>query len=360
MIILNSPLNSKNKKMKITLSIVTFIIIIVLSVLGYLYNSLGKFNTVKLPSSNEELGIGKVASEDNNEEIVKNNEYLNGGTATSYESDNSILNIALFGVDIGREKTDPPHSDSIIIATIDKKHNKLKLTSIMRDTYVNVSGHGRTKINEAYTYGGPLLAIKTLNENFGFDIKNYVTVNFFSLEKVIDVLGGVEITIKDYEIAQINEWIIETAKIEGKSAPTISQPGTYRLSGLQAVAYSRIRKVGDGDFERTERQRRVLTQLFKELQIKGIYKYPTIASEVFPLIETSLTKSDIINAGAFIVSSGISNIEQQRFPLDGYCKGETINSIWYLVPKPNLSVTSKQLRDYIYEDIKPKSKQPLF
>lgn len=360
MIILSSPLKSKNKKLKIALFIIAFIIIIVLSVLGYLYNSLDKFNTVKLPSSNEELGIGKVTSDDNNEEIVKNNEYLNGGTTTGYESDNSILNIALFGIDIGREKTDPPHSDSIIIATIDKQHNKIKLTSIMRDTYVNVSGHGKTKINEAYTYGGPLLAIKTLNENFGLDIKNYVTVNFFSLEKVIDVLGGVEITIKDYEIAQINEWIIEAAKIEGKSAPTISQPGTYRLNGLQAVAYSRIRKVGDGDFERTERQRRVLTELFKELQIKDIYKYPTIASEVFPLIETSLTKSDIINAGTFIVSSGISNIEQQRFPLDGYCKGEIINSIWYLVPKPNLSVTSKQLRDYIYEDIKPKSKQPLF
>lgn len=360
MIILSSHLNSKSKKLKITLSIIAFIIILVLSVLGYIYNSLGKFITVKIPSSNEELGIGKVTLDESKEEIVESNEYLNRGTTTNYKSDNSILNIALFGIDIGREKTDPPHSDSIIIATIDKKHNKLKLTSIMRDTYVNVSGHGKTKITEAYTYGGPLLAIKTLNENFGLDIKNYVTVNFFSLEKVIDVLGGVEITIKEYEIAQINEWIIEAAKIEGKSAQTISQPGTYRLSGLQAVAYSRIRKVGDGDFERTERQRRVLTQLFNELKSKGLYKYPTIASEVFPLIETSLTKSDIINAGAFIVGSGISNIEQQRFPLDGYCKGEMINSIWYLVLKPNLSVTSKQLRDYIYDDIKPKPKAPLF
>lgn len=360
MIILSSPLNSKSKKLKIALCIISSIVIVVLSVLAYLYNSLGKFNTVKLPSSNEELGIGKVVSDDSKEETIENNEYLNGGTITGYESDNSILNIALFGIDTGREKTDPPHSDSIIIATIDKQHNKIKLTSIMRDTYVNVSRHGRTKINEAYTYGGSLLAIKTLNENFGLDIKNYVTVNFFSLEKIIDVLGGVEITIKDYETDEINKWIMEVADLEGKSPPIIWEPGTYRLNGLQAVAYSRMRKVGGGDFERSERQRRVLTELFKELQSKGIYKYPTIASEVFPLIETSLTKSDIINAGAFIVSSGISNIEQQRFPLDGYCKGEIINSTWYLVPKPNLSVTSKQLRDYIYEDIKPKSKQPLF
>lgn len=357
---MSSSSSPKRKKLKITLCILSSLLIIVLSVLGYVYYSLGKFNTVMLPTSNEELGIGTAALENNNDKTKQNNEDVNKWATTDYKSDNSILNIALFGIDIGRNKSDPPHSDSIIIATIDKKHNKLKLTSIMRDTYVNVSGHGKTKITEAYTYGGPLLAIKTLNENFGLDIKNYATVNFFSLEKVIDVLGGVEITIKDYEVTEINKWITEVADLEGKSAETISKPGKYRLTGLQAVAYSRMRKVGDGDFERTERQRRVLTELFSELQSKGFYKYPAIASEVFPLIETSLTRSDIINAGAFVINSKISSIEQQRFPIDGYCKGEMLNSIWYLVPKPNLSITSNQLRDYIYDDITPKPGEPLF
>ncbi len=142
-------------------------------------------------------------------------------------------------------------SDSIIILSIDYVHNKLKLSSVMRDTYVYVEGHGNTKINHAYAYGGPVLAIKTLNSNFDLNIKDFVAVDFEGFKKIIDILGGVEIEIKDYELPTM-----ETVGIY--------EAGIYNLNGEQALAYSRIRKQGSGDYERTDRQRRVLEALFRK------------------------------------------------------------------------------------------------
>jgi len=107
---------------------------------------------------------------------------------------NSIINIALFGIDSADATTG--RSDSIIIATIDTNHKKLKLTSIMRDSYVNISGIGNDKINHAYAFGGAQLAIKTLNENFDLNIEDFVAVNFDSLPKIIDMIGGVTVDIQ--------------------------------------------------------------------------------------------------------------------------------------------------------------------
>ena len=91
-----------------------------------------------------------------------------------------------------------------MILSIDEKNKKIKMSSIMRDTYVKIKGHGETKINHAYAYGGPQLAIRTLNENFDLDIRNYVTVDFFNLEKIIDAIGGVTIDVKQDEVSLIN------------------------------------------------------------------------------------------------------------------------------------------------------------
>ena len=120
-------------------------------------------------------------------------------------------------------------SDSIIILSIDEMHKKIKMSSIMRDTYVKVKGHGETKITHAYAYGGPQLAIRTLNENFNLDIRNYVTVDFFNLEKIINAIGGVSIDVKQNEVSLINGYMIETAKIEKKSISTIANSGAANI-----------------------------------------------------------------------------------------------------------------------------------
>ena len=146
----------------------------------------------------------------------------------------------------------------------------------MRDTYVYIPGRGENRINAAYAFGGPALAIRTVNENYNMDIQKYVTVDFFSLEKIIDELGGVDIYVKDYEVKPLNGIIRSLNNLNKgkKCSPLIEKPGMHRLNGRQAVAYARIRKVGNSDFERTDRQRAVLKSLIKEGSSMELWEIP--------------------------------------------------------------------------------------
>lgn len=331
----------KKKLKRIFLIILCAILTISILAFSYVYFKLDKVKNVKINKSNVALGINTPAK-------------------AEAKQQEDIINIALFGVDVGRDKYDVPHSDSIIIVTLDEKNKNIKLSSIMRDTYIDVEGHNKTKINDAYFYGGPQLAIKTLNQNFNLNIKDYVTVNFFTLEKVIDALDGVDIDIKSYEVNEINIWIDEVADLENKKPVHVVKKGSQHLTGLQAVAYSRMRHVGNGDFERTERQRTVMQKLFQKVKDAGISSYPSIVDQVLPDVETSLSKLQIIELGTIILSNNLYNVEQERFPVDGYCNGETINGVWYLVPKPDINTLETQLHDYIYENKHPEKKTPLF
>lgn len=344
-------------KLKKILFFLTLLFIAFTTTAGiYTYTQLNKIKNVKISKTNEDLGIAAVPQEystELSEEPLKENY-----KPEDYSKD--IKSIALFGIDVGRDKYDLPHSDSIIIATIDPVHKKIKLSSIMRDTYVKINGHGRSKITDAYAFGGPQLALRTINENFGLDVRDYMTVNFFTLEKIIDILDGVTVDVKASELDELNFRIKESAQLQSKPETILKGSGVQNLNGLQAVAYCRIRKVGSGDFERTSRQRIVLNELFNKVQARGILSYPLLASEIFPMLETSLSKSDILKLGSQVLTTGISNVEQQRFPQDGYCKGEVIKGIWYLTPKPNMDKTKEQISKYIYKDIQPVPKAPLF
>ncbi|ERI90781.1 cell envelope-like function transcriptional attenuator common domain protein [Clostridiales bacterium oral taxon 876 str. F0540] len=330
--------NKKKNKKPVVISIVVILLLLVSSVFGAGYYYLSKINNSKISKSNEDLGINNDAQKRIDQEDPNKN----------------IVNIALFGVD-RREKNEASRSDSIMIATIDKNHKKIKLSSVMRDTYVNVPGHGMTKITHAYAYGGAQLAIKTLNENFQLNIKDYATVDFFSLEKIIDSMGGVTIDVKKEEVPLINQYMAETAGIEKKAIPTVTKPGTLNLNGMQAVAYSRIRYVGNGDYERTERQRKVLTALFEKIQAAGVAKYPSIVSTLLPYTETSISNLDLVSMGTGVLTSGTKTLDQERFPVDGYCDGKTIGGVYYLVA--DLKATTDQMHKYIFDDIKPTAKK---
>ncbi len=182
------------KKSKVKIIVLTLFFLLLIGIgLGatYVYSTLNKMDIKKIAQDDKSLGI-----DESNKDLFQD----------------GILNIALFGVD-SREHDNVGRSDSIIIATIDTKHDKIKLTSLMRDSYVEVDGHGKTKLTHAYAYGGPTLALKTINENFGLDIKDYVTVNFDNLAEIIDDLGGVPINIKPYEVKEVNNYAKNVAEI---------------------------------------------------------------------------------------------------------------------------------------------------
>ncbi len=286
----------------------------------YMTHLLSQVERTELNTSDEELGID-----------------------SSVWKDEDVINVALFGVD-SRKEVNEGRSDAIMIASFDAEHHKVKVVSIMRDSEVKVSGHGRTKINHAYAYGGAELAIKTLNQNFGLNIKDYITVNFYQLADVVDAVGGLEIEITEAERRNMNTYIKEAANAVGKKYQTVKKAGLQLLTGEQVVAYARIRYVGNSDFERTERQREVIEKVFQKVMETSVLRYPSLLNSVLPMIETSLSNSDILGIASRIVMFGKPTFEQGRFPLDGEYRSGGGNLIY------NLEEASAKLHRFLYED----------
>jgi LCP family protein required for cell wall assembly len=266
---------------------------------------------------------------------------------------NPPVNMALFAVD-RRKAEDKANSDVIMVISIDQQSGKIKMSSIMRDTYVNIDGHGMDKINAAYALGGPQLAIKTINQNFDLDIKDYINVDFYSAARIVDALGGVTVNVKQPELSYLNNYLNELAIYEKIPAVHVSNAGPQKLTGRQAVAYTRIRGVGNGDYERTERQRNVLVALFSTLKNSGSQMLPAIASQVLPNLETSMGQMTLFSFAGSVLNSKNKVIDQARFPLDGQSVGKRINNIWYLTA--DLKATTNALHNFIYKNIAPGAK----
>lgn len=328
---------NKHKGLEIAL-ILILIILIIASIAGYYYYKVSKIKKTPISKSNSDLGIAKE-------------------TEDKLQKFDGIVNIALFGLDT-RVKNESSRSDCIMIVTLDGVHDKIKISSVMRDTYVNVDGYGMTKITHAYAYGGPQLAVKTLNENFGLNIKDFVKVDFFSLEKIVDGLGGLDINVAPDEVRLLNEGAAEVASMENTSVEPITKSGLQHLNGKQVVAYCRIRYTTGDDFRRTERQRDVLQLVIEKIESKGSSGIMNIVNTLLPYVETSMTDSEIVKLVSSVISSRLyNNIEQERFPVDGYCWGKTLKGVWYL--DTDLKTTAAQMQDYIFNGIKPVPKSPI-
>lgn len=230
-------------------------------------------------------------------------------------------NIALFGVD-SREKalTKNTRSDTIIIASIKEDTGEVKLCSVYRDTYLNLSNDQYNKCNAAYAKGGPIQAINMLNMNLDMNITDFVTIGFDGLIDVIDSLGGVEVNVLDSEIVHLNNYQIsmvgkstdgETFTADaGKDYTPVKSAGRQVLNGLQATAYCRIRYVGN-DFQRAERQRSVIMAILDKAKANPS-KLPSVAESLFDEVYTSLDLSEIISLLTDI--SKFTIVDQAGFP----------------------------------------------
>ncbi len=312
---------SGKKKLVVALCVILGIILLIAGIVfAYLKITLSQMDRFALPDTPDGLKISSEISE-------------------KYQ-DLDVVNIALFGVD-SREDNDIGRSDAIMILSIDKVHNKIKLSSIARDTYVSIDGYGQTKLNHAYAYEGPELAIKTLNENFDMNIQSFVTVNFSQLAEIIDYIGGVDVTIGEDELESTNKIIVEAG------GTPISSSGTVHLDGEQALGYSRNRTVG-GDTQRTSRQRDVLAAMFQQVKSMDITQYPGLVNMVLSQSVTSLSDSDMLGIGTWVLTSG-AEMEQLSLPNEECnASGEMIDDVWYYVY--DLDVATGLLHDFIYEE----------
>lgn len=237
----------------------------------------------------------------------------------SDELSKDVTNIALFGIDTRNLSSFKGRSDSIIILTLDHKTGSVKLTSILRDTLVPVEGRGVQKINAAYAYGGPQLAIKTLNLAFNLNIRDYATVNFAGMADIIDAIGGVQVTLTEAERQSVNASVNAMKITSGAAYEPIEATGKQLLNGAQAVAFARIRKTktSDGvrdDYGRTDRQRYVLEQLFNKALTLDMAKYPSFIKQLLPHMETSLSYSEILEMSTILAKK--PSFAEARIPYD--------------------------------------------
>ena len=299
----------KNKGLKIFGIIVLILIIIVAGIVAggawYVGDKLGKI--------------------DFDSELTADDIEVNSGVT---EKLSKYRNIALFGLDSRTNSLDESRSDCIIIVSINEETKEVKLLSIYRDTYLKLTDSSLDKITHAYAYGGPKLALSTLNTNLDLDITEYATVNFKTVEKVVDEIGGIQMTVTSAEASNI---------------PGLSKAGTYNLNGEQALAYARIRKI-DSDYKRTERMRDVLTAVFNKVKKMDIGKINSLMDTVLPYVRTNISSGEIVSLIPDAVSYSIG--ESVGWPYK--TKGITL-SAWYGVPV-TLESNVKQLHKDLFDE----------
>lgn len=336
----------------LVLSIVLGLMLVaLLGVTAYTEYLLGKVNYVDpeatLPTLSQEQ-VEAVEKETEAADLEFEGEELNENdvvleTVPTMEVDSEmIVNILLIGVD--RRKNEAARSDSMILCTFNKHTNTITLSSFMRDMYVRIPGYKSNRINVAYTLGGLKLLNKTINENFGVVADGTVEIDFANFEKLIDLLGGIELDLSSREANYIN-------KETGSKLTT----GVQTLTGEQALWYSRYRKDG-GDFKRTNRQRIVLSVLLNRYKQLSMTELIGMMDDILPMVTTNMTKDEILDCvtNLFPMLAG-AEIVTQQIPAEGSYSQAKINGMAVLVP--NISKNARILADTMYV---PEETEPVF
>lgn len=220
----------------------------------------------------------------------------------------------------------------------------------MRDTYVYINDKYKyDKLNAAYAYGGPNLALQTINQNFDTTITDYITIDFNAMVSMVNAVGGVTINIKsEDELDWVNQYLMDVNEKVNTGSPDLEETGSQLVDGSQALAYCRVRYVGDGDFDRTLRQREVFEQVLSkalDLDLKDQYN---LLMATLPYVKTSLSTTEMIKYALNLALMPSKDIEQSRFPADKFVSLDNIDGVSYVIPN-TLVENIKALYQFIYE-----------
>ena len=256
-----------------------------------------------------------------------------------------VVNVLLIGDDT-RNINQRGRSDSMMLISYNEKTKQIYMTSFLRDIWVYIEGRGYNRLNAAYAFGGPGLLINTINDNFGLDIQNYVVGGFSALVDVINILGGVEITLTKEEAAYLNKNPRQSEGYDLSPFPALVA-GTQTINGVQALVHSRNRYVGSADFERVRRQKEVLFAAFSKLK-----KNPSISNVTDTInvalknVKTNMKPSEIVSLGVECVTGADITFEQHTVPAKGTWKYAKIEG--RSVVQVDLKKNEKLLKDLIY------------
>lgn len=303
----NKGKKKKNRFLKYTCITLLTILALLLFIVGtkpgrsLLYKTASKFvyNNIQKDDSEEE----------------EKEEFVHKKKSDKVIWEDYVYNFLIFGVEeIGGAR----NTDAMLIGTINTKDKKIKLTSLLRDSYVEIPGYKANKLNSAFAKGGTDLLIETIEKNYKVQIDGYAYVNFESFEKLIDMLGGVTIELGKEEAAYLNK----TNYISKKSNRNVV-PGVNKLNGNQAMGYVRVRKVktlggANYDYGRVVRQQRVLKAIFNSMMSsKNLFKLISISKEALSYVTTDLSQKQIEVLMEAVVENKMTTLETSRIPVDG-------------------------------------------
>lgn len=303
-----------------------------ISIFGY-YTGLLNRDEVSY-SGNGSISVNPVSDSDTMSEDELRKQLA--AAQESFVSDDNVTNILIIGEDI-RDTADSTtgNTDVMMLVSINDETEEVTLTSFMRDMYVEIADSGGTyaKLNSAYAAGGAELTMKTLKNNFGIDVDKYVLFNFYSFIDIVDACGGIDIRISDEEAEGMQSPMAEQNDCLGNAEGTdyLTEGGTYHMNGNQALAYARLRYVGNADFERTARQRRVVSKIAEGAKELSLVELSDLLDDVLRDLETNLTDGEI----AYLLYNSSTlldyEIKQLRIPADGMYTNETIRGQAVLV-----------------------------
>lgn len=346
----NSQKKSKKKLIliKVLCSVLSSVFLVSGVVSIVYFNILNKFNyeTIDKPTTDKTDVADSTTPTTDPELLVIDSESGN------LLSDPYVLNIMLFGAD---QYGNQGLSDTMILLSIDNRHEKIKLTSFLRDTYISIPGYYSTKLNAAYAYGGAALSIATIESNYGIQIDRYAVVNFETFKEVVDIMGGVDVELSQEEINYINDQITQNGQSEYLPADT--QPGKVHLNGQQSLWYARNRggyvngtEYSGSDWDRVERQRKFLNAVIDELKTSpSLTEIVQIVNAVGPNITTNLKNSEITTLVSGALTYLNYSIEQLSMPTDGtWSYG--YNEAGSVILVDDWNTARYDLAKFIYED----------
>lgn len=275
-------------------------------------------------------GTGYILKGYENSELTENT-YV---SSSMLKSSPAVMNILLMGVD-NADLHSNSRSDSMILLSVDTLHGKLKLTSFMRDMFIEVPEYGKTKLTHACQYGGAQLTVDTIETNFGIKIDAYAKIGYDFLIDLVEGIGGITVP----EIDSVEAAALAREKVE------VTPGENIHLNGFETLQYCRIRK-GQSDFQRTERQREAITLIIKKALRTNPLKLLKIASEIVAKVDCSIPKAEIISTGLKILPCLTGEIEQQQLPADGEWWNDSVSGMSVL--QIDLEANKEILNNFIY------------
>ena len=256
------------------------------------------------------------------------------------------LNILLLGGD-SRSTESYARTDTMIILSVNREESLFKMTSIMRDTWVELKPSQMGKINAANVYGGPELVMKVINDSFGTDIRDYVMVNMYDLVHIVDLVGGVEIEITESERQYINsyteDYLKNVAQYDGDTY--LEETGRVWLNGLHAMAFCRNR-YSDNDYQRVMRQQKVLLAMADKMQNMEVNDLMDVLDQIMVYIQTDMETEEMKDLAFTGLSADIESVGQYRIPADGTFEAGMFGSTWCI--KPDFAENTRLLKEFIY------------